>query len=225
MCLGSFPGIIQGNEKNGGKWRAGVWQSIPGKGSRTVVEEIQMYQMREMTLFYANEIANWKYADEYSLYSFRQDEETMDELMSGQYFACVKSKCTDASSVHRESVRGGLELFSGQSGKEELAGYFCFGKAAQIPVKEAEIYQDSFMDIGLGLRPDLCGRGLGEGFMRAGIAYANAVFHPPCLRLTVACFNKRAIRLYQRTGFKIVREITHKKTGRDFYLMQRLQER
>lgn len=24
MCLGSFPGIIQGNEKNGGKWRADV---------------------------------------------------------------------------------------------------------------------------------------------------------------------------------------------------------
>lgn len=54
---------------------------------------------------------------------------------------------------------------------------------------------------GLGLRPDLTGCGLGESFVRAGLAFARE--HFPALRITldVAAFNRRAIQVYERVGF------------------------
>ena len=55
---------------------------------------------------------------------------------------------------------------------------------------------------GLGLRPDLTGRGFGLEFVRAGIAFAEQRFGPKRLVLDVAAFNERAIRVYERAGFR-----------------------
>jgi ribosomal-protein-alanine N-acetyltransferase len=57
------------------------------------------------------------------------------------------------------------------------------------------------VEIGLGLRPDLCGRGLGEGFTRAGIDLARRAHGPVRITLAVAAFNARAITVYERCGF------------------------
>jgi RimJ/RimL family protein N-acetyltransferase len=54
---------------------------------------------------------------------------------------------------------------------------------------------------GLGLRPDLTGRGLGLEFVEAGVAFAQETFGPSRLVLDVAEFNVRAIRVYERAGF------------------------
>jgi RimJ/RimL family protein N-acetyltransferase len=55
---------------------------------------------------------------------------------------------------------------------------------------------------GLGLRPDLTGRGLGLEFVEAGIAFATERFGGGRLVLDVAEFNERAIRVYERAGFR-----------------------
>ena len=55
---------------------------------------------------------------------------------------------------------------------------------------------------GLGLRPDLTGRGLGLEFVLAGIAFAEQRFGRKRLVLDVAEFNERAIRVYERAGFR-----------------------
>jgi ribosomal-protein-alanine N-acetyltransferase len=54
-------------------------------------------------------------------------------------------------------------------------------------------------EIGLGLRPDLTGRGLGAAFTQAAIALARA-HGAERITLAVAAFNLRAIRVYERAG-------------------------
>jgi RimJ/RimL family protein N-acetyltransferase len=63
---------------------------------------------------------------------------------------------------------------------------------------------DDILDYGLGLRPDLVGRGLGVGFFRAGLEFGRKRYRPSLIRLHVAAFNERAIRVYERAGFREV---------------------
>jgi RimJ/RimL family protein N-acetyltransferase len=60
------------------------------------------------------------------------------------------------------------------------------------------------VEVGLGLRPDLTGRGLGESFSRAALDYARAEWSPRRFRLYVAAWNTRALRVYERLGFREV---------------------
>lgn len=83
-----------------------------------------------------------------------------------------------------------------------LVGFFGFGPGGQVPGgHRAGLYDDDVLDVGLGLRPDLTGRGLGRDFVAAGLAYGAEHFAPRRFRLTVAAFNHRAIALYERLGF------------------------
>ena len=62
------------------------------------------------------------------------------------------------------------------------------------------------IEIGIGLRPDLCGHGLGERYMRDELDYARREWSPHTFRLYVASWNERAIKLYERLGFREVGE-------------------
>src|SRR6266568_2066981 len=77
--------------------------------------------------------------------------------------------------------------------QSELAGFFSFK-------------QDSTtVEIGLGLRPDLTGKGIGLEFVQAGLTFARGKYSPTSFRLRVATFNQRAIRVYEQAGFQPVR--------------------
>ena len=62
--------------------------------------------------------------------------------------------------------------------------------------------EDGVVEIGIGLRPDLVGRGLGERFLRDELDYARERFAPHTFRLYVTEWNARAIALYERLGFR-----------------------
>jgi RimJ/RimL family protein N-acetyltransferase len=62
--------------------------------------------------------------------------------------------------------------------------------------------QGDVLDYGLGLRPDLTGRGLGLDFFRSGLEFGRELHRPALVRLHVAAFNKRAIKVYERAGFR-----------------------
>ena len=57
---------------------------------------------------YARKILNWTYDKPYEIYNMDNDEENMEELLDGSYYAVVDKK-------------------------ENLIGYFCFGVSAQVP--------------------------------------------------------------------------------------------
>jgi ribosomal-protein-alanine N-acetyltransferase len=73
--------------------------------------------------------------------------------------------------------------------ENELIGLFAFKQA------------DQTVEVGLGLRPDLIGKGLGRAFIDAGLTFGQEHFSVGEWRLSVATFNIRAIRLYERAGF------------------------
>lgn len=79
-----------------------------------------------------------------------------------------------------------------------LAGYCCFGEDAQVPGGD---YGQPALDIGVGMRPDLTGQGHGAAFATAVIAFGMVHFPAGLLRVTVASFNQRSRRLWEKLGF------------------------
>ncbi|MDF2801291.1 MAG: acetyltransferase [Anaerocolumna sp.] len=65
------------------------------------------------------------------------------------------------------------------------------------------VYEDNeFTDIGLGISPALCGKGLGTDFLSYGMDFARKNLSANRFRLTVASFNVRAGKVYERLGFR-----------------------
>ena len=90
----------------------------------------------------------------------------------------------------------------------ELVGYFDFKPRA------------STVEIGLGLRPDLTGRGLGASFLAAGLEFARARFSAERFTLAVATFNERAIKVYERAGFSRERTYMHSTNGGEWEFLE-----
>lgn len=71
----------------------------------------------------------------------------------------------------------------------ELTGFFEF------------VLTEDQVEVGLGLRPDLTGRGLGISLVTAGLAFARERWSPRGFALDVFPWNERAITVYERAGF------------------------
>jgi ribosomal-protein-alanine N-acetyltransferase len=74
------------------------------------------------------------------------------------------------------------------------------------------------------LRPDLTGRGLGLEFLAAALQFGRRRFAPAGFRLAVATFNERAIRVYERAGFRRVEVFTHHTNGGDYPFLLMIRE-
>jgi len=100
-----------------------------------------------------------------------------------------------------DSAGRGDRYYSAHNAARELIGYFELRNAAGVVV------------VGLGLRPDLTGRGLGRSFLGAGLDFAREQFGPNRFTLSVAEFNARAITVYERAGFVTTRSFMHETNG------------
>lgn len=96
--------------------------------------------------------------------------------------------------------------------RDELVGHFVFKRD-----------DHGVTEIGLGLRPDLTGRGLGGAFLDAGLRYAAQALGATSYTLAVAAFNARAIAVYERAGFEETERHGHTTSGalHDFVRMTR----
>ena len=148
----------------------------------------------------ARAVAAWRYEAPYDFYDMANDPEGLEELLGPP-----------------ERREGYYAVLS----DDELVGFFCYGPGGQLP--GFDYPDDGFVDVGLGLRPDLTGKGLGLEFIRAGLKFGRRRFSPAGFRLFVAAFNERAISAYEHTGFRRVEVFTHHTNGTDypFLLMTR----
>ena len=83
--------------------------------------------------------------------------------------------------------------------------------------------RDGVVEVGLGLRPQDTGCGLGASFLEAGLRHARSALRPRTFRLYVAAFNRRAIKVYERAGFREAGRETRQLAGRgwEFLVMER----
>jgi ribosomal-protein-alanine N-acetyltransferase len=136
----------------------------------------------------AHTIYMWRYDGPYATYNLNSgdgDQEPGAELL--------------AELLDRRSP-----YYSVRDERGELVGFFNFGTSAQVrDSEEPGIYTDErTVDIGLGMRPDITGKGFGLAFVNAGLDFARQTFAPARFHLYVYTWNERAIRVYERAGFQ-----------------------
>ena len=83
--------------------------------------------------------------------------------------------------------------------EDKLIGYCSYGRDAQVPGGD---YSEEAMDIGLMIKPELTGHGLGAAFAEEVTRNGIAKYAPKKLRVTIAAFNKRAIHTWEKNGFE-----------------------
>ena len=144
-----------------------------------------------------------------SVYRFRQmSDGEAQEISRWHYeppydFYDSTSDPEDLAELRDPARREGA-YFSAFDGEGALVGCFQFEREGET------------VDVGLGLRPDLTGRGLGLEYLLAGLEFARERFSPARFTLSVATFNERAIEDYERAGFRRGELYTHHTNGADF---------
>ncbi len=89
-----------------------------------------------------------------------------------------------------DPIKRGNSVFSVRS-EGELVAFF-----------SAQSINYYIVDIGLGMKPNLTGKGIGREFVKAGLAFVRANYNPKKITLSVAVFNQRAINVYRKVGFE-----------------------
>lgn len=144
-------------------------------------------QIVPMTSAYAAEIASWRYPAPYDCYDMTDVDPGFMTSPENGYFALV-----DESGV---------------------IGFRSFGVDGQVPGGE---YDDSALDTGGGLRPDLTGKGIGRDAIRTGLEFGQQLFRPRGFRVTIATFNVRAQRVVTALGFHQVDTFLATADGRSY---------
>ena len=139
-------------------------------------------------------------------------------------FAIRPMTATDAHAVAAWRYRGEYSFYDADADPDDLAELLDPSEWGQRYFAADELDAHTlagFMvvkltgtvaEIGLGLRPDLTGRGQGEPFLRTCLRFASAL-GADSYTLAVAAFNRRAITVYRRAGFAEVERFEHATNG------------
>ena len=143
----------------------------------------------------AREIVTWRYEPPYDIYNLEDSESAIDYALDPQY-----------------------KFYAMRAENGELVGFCSFGKDGQVPGGD---YSGDALDIGMGIRPGLTGRGQGADFVLAVLDYARCAFAPRQFRVTIASFNQRAQRVWEKNGFTPIQTFTHQASKREFIILIR----
>jgi ribosomal-protein-alanine N-acetyltransferase len=115
------------------------------------------------------------------------------------------------------------ELLDPERRKDAYFSAFDHEEAPLVGFFQFEV-EGGTVDVGLGLRPDLTDAGLGLDFLLAGLEFARERFSPTRFTLAVATFNERAIRVYERAGFRRGNVYLHHTNGGEFRFLAMARE-
>jgi RimJ/RimL family protein N-acetyltransferase len=153
------------------------------------------YSFNKMDKISARAILGWRYDPPYDIYNLASD---------------------DVESVVQYMMDPPNAYFSISDEQGELAAYCCFGREGQVPGGD---YSSDALDIGMGVRPELTGRGFGHEFVGSVLDFAGITFGPCVYRVTVAEFNKRALRVWEKAEFQLVDRFQRDRDKRPFVIL------
>lgn len=145
----------------------------------------------------ALEIAHWRYAPPYDFYN--HNPEHFDQIVKAY-------------------LNPDYHYYTVWDQNDQLLGFRCFGEDARVPGGD---YSDDTLDMGGGLKPDLCGQGLGALVMDSVFEFAKAEYSPHAFRATVAAFNRRALHACTKVGYQEIQRFFNPSLQRTFVVLWR----
>lgn len=130
------------------------------------------FAFRPLNLRAALAASRWRYPDDYAMYNLDLAPLLVATTLRGPL-----------------SALAGVSYYAVSTQTDRLVGVFSLTR------------RGGDVEIGVGIRPDLNGHGLGASYLRHGLELARARYHPRSFSLHVATFNLRAIAVYERAGF------------------------
>jgi len=165
-------------------------------GECNMSENLSSLEFRVLSREDAGQIADWRYSGEYAIY----DIPVQDRASSIEYML-------DPANGYFGAYRG-----------SELVGFCSIGPDGRVPGWE---YDESAVDVGAGMRPDLTGLGQGGAFLSQAFRFAESRVGQRSLRATIASWNERALTAARQLGFVPVAAF-HNPLGRPFTVLVRL---
>jgi [ribosomal protein S18]-alanine N-acetyltransferase len=148
----------------------------------------------------ATTICGWKYPEPYDVYNITESEVTqqIDYMVYDKNQFC---------SIYRGS---------------ELCGFISVGKDALV---KGGNYQEEAIDVGMGLKPDITGKGTGAWYVSKVVEYIISEHKPERIRVTIAEFNNRAIKVWLKNEFQIVQKFVGGRNKQAFVVLIRTEAR
>ena len=131
----------------------------------------------------ARDIITWHYPPPYQMYGL-QDESAAEDVIA--YLLNPQN-----------------HIYRIDNDQGEFLAFCSYGDDARVTGGN---YTEDALDIGLGLRPELTGQGLGPIIIGEVLAYAQREFSAKYYRVTIASFNQRAQKAWMQHGFEQTQE-------------------
>ena len=145
----------------------------------------------------AREFVRWNYEPPYDIYN------------------CPPEKVEKSVRYNIDPANNIYAMFNEEGA---MVGYCSYGRDAQVPGGD---YNDEALDIGMMIKPELTGQGMGTDFAREVIHNGIKLYGPEKMRVTIVAFNQRAIRTWQKNGFQQVQSFKRSIDGMEFVIMTR----
>lgn len=149
---------------------------------------------------YARDLLTWRYPPPYDIYN--EADVSIQERENIVRFLCDPINHYSAMLDEQGIYIGGCS----------------HGFDAQV---EGGDYSEEAMDIGLGVKPEYTGRGFGAEVVRQMLLYYHQLRQPQKFRATIAAFNRRSQRVFEKNGFQRTQTFERPSDGREFYVYTR----